>query len=208
MERRSFVFLLVWMFIKRGIFAIPQRKKIRMNPLRDPHSQELQNEMANRDNLSRIKNEVELEDFVERGLLIPLPKTKSIKIDWRLDNDRRFCRPWTYQFLIDMGLAYKSRFKKRLQVNSAVRTMEDQEKLRRKNGNAAPAEGPLASSHLTGATVDITKKKMSHAGLAWMRTELGRLKILGLIAVREEIHQPVFHIMVFKKYTNSRTRIK
>ena len=86
---------------------------------------------------------------------------ETLRIDPRLDPSRRFCRPWTLDFVNDLSQAYYNRFHQQIQVNSAVRTVKVQKKLRRHNRNAAPADGDTASSHLAGVTVDLQRRGMS-----------------------------------------------
>ena len=72
--------------------------------------------------------------------------------------------------------------------------------LLRINGNAAPAEGDVASPHLTGATIDIAKKGLSPSEVGWMRAYLLPLEAAGKIDVEEEFQQACFHITVYKDY--------
>jgi hypothetical protein len=90
-----------------------------------------------------------------------------------------------------------------LQVNSAVRTVEFQQRLLRTNGNAAPAEGETASPHLTGQAVDLAKHGLSRTEIAWLRGYLLPLIQQGRIDVEEEFQQSCFHISVYKKYMPS-----
>ena len=92
-----------------------------------------------------------------------------------------------------------------IQLNSAVRTAEQQKKLRRHNRNAAPIEGRTASSHLAGLTVDIGKGGFSKKQHKWIESYFAKLRDLkGLIEVAEERRQAVFHVMVSQKYANWR----
>jgi Family of unknown function (DUF5715) len=85
-------------------------------------------------------------------------------------------------------------------VNSAVRTVKIQKKLRRHNRNAAPADGDTASSHLAGVTVDLQRRGMNKDQIRWMEHYLFYMKALGLVEPEEERHQWVFHIMVSGHY--------
>ncbi len=123
-----------------------------------------------------------------------------LHIDERLPENRRYCRPWVAKFLTDIARAHYARFHTPLQVNSAVRTVEFQDQLRRTNGNAAPSEGDTASPHLTGLAVDIAKKPLSHTEIAWMRGYLLPLEQQGKIDVEEEFQQSCFHMSVYRKY--------
>ena len=68
----------------------------------------------------------------------------------------------------DLSEAYYKEFHEQIQVNSAVRTVLVQKKLRRHNRNAAPEKGETASSHLAGLTVDLQRRGMTKAQVKWM----------------------------------------
>lgn len=159
-----------------------------------------QNEVADREGLDRIQNKADLADMRDKRMLVPLPVNYSVQVDDRLPADRRYCRPWTARFLANMARAHYARFHTPLQVNSAVRTVEFQQRLIRVNGNAAPAEGDTASPHLTGQAIDIAKHGLSRTEIAWMRGYLLPLIQEGKIDVEEEFQQACFHISVYKKY--------
>ena len=127
-----------------------------------------------------------------------------LRFDPRLDPSRRYCRPWTRDFVDDLSQAYYNRFHQQIQVNSAVRTVKVQKKLRRHNRNAAPADGDTASSHLAGVTVDLQRRGMSKDQIRWMEHYLFYMKALGLVEPEEERHQWVFHIMVSGHYSEWR----
>lgn len=159
-----------------------------------------QNEVADREGLDRIQDHADLMDMRSKRILVPLPASYALAVDDRLPSDRRYCRPWTSQFLSNMARAHYARFHTPLQINSAVRTVEFQQHLIRINGNAAPAEGDTASPHLTGQAIDIAKHGLSRTEIAWMRGYLLPLIQEGKIDVEEEFQQACFHISVYKKY--------
>jgi Family of unknown function (DUF5715) len=130
----------------------------------------------------------------------PSPTNGGLRVDERLATNRRYCRPWTAHFLSDLSRVHYTRFQRPLQVNSAVRTVAYQRTLGRVNGNAAAADGDIASPHLTGATIDIAKKGLSMQEIGWMRAFLLPLETAGKIDVEEEFHQACFHITVYKSY--------
>jgi hypothetical protein len=80
--------------------------------------------------------------------------------------------------------------------------------LARRNGNAARASGVRQSSHLTGATMDISKRFMSAAERQWMRGVLYSLKKQGYLYAIEEFQQPTFHIMIHRSYTGYVKRLE
>jgi hypothetical protein len=163
-----------------------------------------QNEEIDRLQLGRIADDDELDELVQKQELVALPTDKTVRIDSRLDENRRYCRPWTRDFLNDLGEAYYKEFRQPIQVNSAVRTVSQQEKLIRHNGNAAPAEGPTASSHLAGLTIDIAKHEMNRKQRKWMEQYLLRMRDLGLVEAVEERKQACFHVMVSDRYASWR----
>jgi hypothetical protein len=160
-----------------------------------------QNAEIDRMQLVRIQNDQALEELIARDQLVALRQTNFVRVDTRLEESRRFCRPWTRNFLEDFGQAYYKQFHQPIQVNSAVRTVEQQERLARFNRNAAPAEGDTASSHLAGLTVDIAKKGMTRRQRAFTENYLVNLHNLGLVEAVEERRQACFHVMVSDRYT-------
>jgi hypothetical protein len=159
-----------------------------------------QNQVADRDGLDRIRNDENLLDMRSKRLLVSLPESNALQIDERLPVNRRYCRPWVAQFLATLARAHYAHFHSALQVNSAVRTVEFQQRLVRINGNAAPAEGDTASPHLTGQAIDIAKHGLSLTEIAWLRGYLLPLVQEGKVDVEEEFQQSCFHISVYRKY--------
>ncbi|HEV8132033.1 MAG TPA: DUF5715 family protein [Acidobacteriota bacterium] len=165
-----------------------------------------QNLQANREKLARIEDERQLLQLRRQKKLVRLPASKTVVIDRRLKPHYRYCRPWTSRFLLDLGGDYYRQFHKAIQVNSAVRTCAYQEKLRVVNSNAAPTHGETASPHLTGSTVDLSKKAMTPKQVGWIRGYLYRLEQKEKIDATEEFSQAVFHVMVFKSYSEGRSQ--
>jgi hypothetical protein len=160
-----------------------------------------QNVMADLDGLSRIQDDEDLDRMRAKKMLVPIPVNDGLRVDDRLPVNRRFLRPWAAQFLLAVGRAHYAQFHTPLQINSAVRTVSFQLRLIRTNGNAAPAEGEDASPHLTGQAIDIAKKGLSQAEIAWMRLYLTPIQADGKLDVEEEFQQACFHISVYKKFS-------
>lgn len=180
--------------------------RIPWNPLFKPSHQSLllQNEEIDRLNLPRIHDDKELERLKSSGDLVPIIPSESLRVQASLDPARRYCRPWTREFLEDISAAYFKQFHEQIQVNSAVRTVLVQKKLRRHNRNAAPESGETASSHLAGLTVDLQRKGMTKQQVAWMEEYLRPLKDQRLIEPEEERRQWCFHVMVAGGYSEWR----
>ena len=185
------------LYNKRGRLIVPK-------PLKGSHEILVrQNIVADRDGLDRIQDDADLDRMRAQHLLVALPVSRALDVDDRLPSDRRYCRPWAAQFLATLARAHYARFHTPLQVNSAVRTVEFQQRLQRTNGNAAPAEGETASPHLTGQAIDLAKHGLSLTEIAWLRGYLLPLVQQGKIDVEEEFQQACFHISVYKKYVPS-----
>jgi len=163
-----------------------------------------QNEEIDRLELPRIQDDDELEALEASQALVPIRTGMTLRIDPRLDANRRFCRPWTRDFVEDLSQAYYREFHDQIQVNSAVRTVKVQKKLRRHNRNAAPADGDTASSHLAGLTLDLQRRGMSKQQIHFVERYLFYLRALGLVEPEEERRQWVFHVMVSERYASWR----
>jgi hypothetical protein len=193
-ETASTPVILPSLYNRRGRLIVPP-------PLKGSHEILVhQNLVADRDGLDRIQNDEDLLDMRRENLLVSLPVDNALQIDERLPLNRRYCRPWTAQFLATLARAHYVHFHAPLQVNSAVRTVEFQQHLVHINGNAAPADGDTASPHLTGQAIDIAKHGLSLTEIAWLRAYLLPLVQEGKVDVEEEFQQACFHISVYKKY--------
>lgn len=182
------------LYYRRGRLVVPP-------PLKGSHEILIhQNLMADSDGLERVRDDADLDHMRSSGMLVPIPASGTLHVDERLPADRRYCRPWTALFLDTLARQHFARFQTALQVNSAVRTVEFQQRLIHSNGNAAPAEGDTASPHLTGQAVDIAKHGLSLAEIAWLRGYLLPLVQQGKVDVEEEFQQSCFHISVYKSY--------
>jgi hypothetical protein len=180
--------------------------RVAWNPVFKPSHESLllQNAEIDRLNLPRIYDDKEMNRLIANQDLVPIVPNETLRIQPALDPARRFCRPWTLDFVQDVSEAYYKQFHQQIQVNSAVRTVLVQKKLRRHNRNAAPESGVTASSHLAGLTVDLQRRGMSKAQVKWMEEYMRPLKELGLIEPEEERRQWCFHIMVSGDYATWR----
>jgi hypothetical protein len=160
-----------------------------------------QNERVEQESLERILDDADLQDRIARGSLVRVPEASGLMMNPGIPDDRRYCRPWTADFLSELSRAHEAQFHKPLIVSSAVRTVEYQKHLMRVNHNAADAEGDVVSPHLTGATIDIAKSGLSRREMQWMRDHLFAYQTAGVIDVEEEFRQRCFHITVYKNYS-------
>ena len=215
--RKNAIFLLVTLALGCQAFAVRPMvngryhrmhriHRIPWNPVFKPSHESLllQNAEINRLNLPRIRDDKQLEQLKANGDLVAIVPSEALRIQPSLDPARRYCRPWTLEFLQDISEAYHKEFRDQIQVNSAVRTVLVQKKLRRHNRNAAPETGETASSHLAGLTVDLQRRGMTKAQVKWMEEYMRPLKELGLIEPEEERRHWCFHIMVGGAYSEYR----
>jgi len=181
--------------------------RIPWNPAFKPSHESLllQNAEIDRMNLPRIYNDAQLERLKASGDLVAIVPNETLRVQSSLDPARRYCRSWTLDFVNDISTEYYKEFHQQIQVNSAVRTVLVQKKLRRHNRNAAPETGETASSHLAGLTVDLQRRGMTKTQVRWMEDYLRPLKELGLIEPEEERRHWCFHIMVSGRYSDWRS---
>ncbi len=159
-----------------------------------------QNAELDRNQVPRMNNENELVQSELANDLVPVNETDALKIADNLLDTRRYCRPWTLDFLHDFSQAFFQAFHAPLQVNSLVRTADQQAWLRRHNRFAAPATGDTASTHLAGVAVDLSRRGLTATQYQWIRGYLQPLQQNGMVDPIEE-RQPVLHIVVFEKYS-------
>ncbi|HSM87862.1 MAG TPA: DUF5715 family protein [Candidatus Limnocylindrales bacterium] len=181
-------------------------RRVAWNPvLRGSHDSMLrQNEEIDRLQLPRIADDQQLLELERTQELVPIQEGPMLRVSPAIKADKRYARPWVNLFLQDMSVAFYKEFRQPLQVNSAVRTMEQQHRLRRSNRNAAPENGDNASSHLAGITVDLAKRGLTRSEHKWVEDYLKNLRDQSLIEVAEERHQACFHVMVSDRYTEWR----
>jgi hypothetical protein len=179
---------------------------LRWNPLFRPSHDSLirQNQEIDRIELPRIQDDAQLEELKASHALVPIEESETLRIERSLDPSRRYCRPWTRDFVEDLSEAYYREFHDQIQVNSAVRTVKVQKKLRRRNRNAAPAEGETASSHLAGVTVDLQRRGMTKEQIRFVERYLFYLNQIGLVEPEEERRHWCFHVMVSDRYQDWR----
>lgn len=155
---------------------------------------------AMRDGLSRMRDEGMASRFRRAGFLVPLPPVTPTYYVTGMRSGLRVARPWVRTFVERLAGAFHRIAGHRLRVTSLTRTISVQLALRRTNPSAAPADGAVQSTHLTGAAVDLSKRELGDAEIAWLRAVLGRLRQMGLVHAVEEFGEPHFHVMVRRRY--------
>ncbi len=159
-----------------------------------------QNAELDRLQLPRMNNEYELMQSEMSNDLVPVNETDELKIAENLTDSRRYCRPWTRDFLQDLSHAFYEVFHAPLQVNSLVRTADQQGYCAATIALQRRQTGDTASTHLAGVTVDLSRRGLSNTQYQWIRAYLQPLQQKGLVNPIEE-RQPVLHVVVFEKYS-------
>jgi hypothetical protein len=163
-----------------------------------------QNVKLDQQQVQRMNTEFDLVRSELSNDLVQVNETDALKIADNLLDSRRYCRPWTRDFLEDISQAFYDVFHSPLQVNSLVRTSTQQLYLRRYNRYAAPAFGDTASTHLAGVAVDLSRRGLSSTQYQWIRAYLQPLQQKGLVDPIEE-RQPVLHVVVYESYSDKYT---
>ena len=60
-----------------------------------------QNERSEDEALERIEDDADLDDRISRGLLVRVPESSALSVNADLPENRRYCRPWTAEFLAE-----------------------------------------------------------------------------------------------------------
>lgn len=158
-----------------------------------PDSVPHENRVADSFHLKRYSNEREIKMDAAAGLLKPVPREFCAK---SLPQVRRYALPSTVAFIAGLGqefFANAPNSRGGLVVDSAIRSRRDQSWLRRHNGSATSVDGPRASSHERGTTVDLSRR-MDRDDYDWLVHRLQYYRAIGLILVIEERH--CVHIFV------------
>lgn len=160
-----------------------------------------ENATADRLGLSRIRDRRMLRRFVLARLLLPFPRETHTFWVAGVPDELRVTRPWTKRFIEQLAAGLHGLFGTRLKVTSLTRTVHVQRALATWNDNAAPADGRIRSTHLTGASVDLSKQPLTDPEVVWLRLVLHRLTRQRVLTAIEELQQAHFHVFVFKQYT-------
>lgn len=157
-----------------------------------------QNQEIDRLGLVRVVDDNQLYQLIRTGELVRLTENEKLRLEPQVIP---WVRPWTVAFVMDMADRFYSDFHGvHLIVDSAIRTVEQQQKLRRTNRFAAPEVGPEASSHLAGTTVDLAKKKYTRKQRRWIEKYLSLMVERNLAIVAREPW--CYHIFVRPEYLN------
>ncbi len=178
-------------------------RRVLWNPMFRPSRDSLlrQNEEIDRLELPRIQNDAELEDLIASEDLVPIVAGETLRFDPRLDPDRRYCRPWTRDFLDDLSERILQTVPRPDpgQLGGANRTGAEE---------AAPAQPQRRAGKGRNRVVSPGWHHRGHPTpghdrgnrCKWMEDYMLPLKNQGLVEPEEERHQWVFHVAVSGRY--------
>lgn len=159
------------------------------------HTQAYENALADVFDLRRIESDAELKRLIREKKLVPLIRNENIRWHKGLKRKYAYVLPHMNEFI---ETYQREVVRAPIVITSAVRPKSYQKKLAKRNPNAAPTEGVVASTHPTGSTVDI--------GYKWKRKDAGYIRTLAESLVKEEAggslqatkenHQLCMHVMV------------
>lgn len=120
-------------------------------------------------------------------------------VDEDVDRDRRYLQPWSYAYLVLLANDFAneagaSSDYPKIKITSLVRDLAYQ--LHSVRSIAKCKEPETCSTHLTGATFDISFRGMSKAQFDWLYKRLTRDRDLGLVNAIHEPQSGCFHIFV------------
>jgi hypothetical protein len=179
--------------------ALAKSHKHFVNILPGSHeSMKRQNAEIDRLLLPRIVNAEQLRQLIATGELERITPSVSLRVATG-SASQPYARPWTVALLAEISGDFYAQFGAPLTVTSAVRTQEQQRKLRTFNGNAAPVDGDSASSHMAGISIDIGRAGMSTRQTRWLTEYLRGLRDAGRIEVAMERRQMCWHVAAMQR---------
>jgi hypothetical protein len=156
-----------------------------------------ENRIADRFGLPRFQNLAAIR-VAHRDLVSVPDVSEGYYVDEHVLSDRRYVQPWTYHYLSSLAAAFigettaTSSYPK-LKLTSLVRDQDYQVRLK----SVAKCKDPEScSTHLTGATFDVSFRNMSKEQFRWLYDRLAQDVRLGKV---NAIHEPLsgcFHVFV------------
>ena len=183
--RHSIVARALWMGPLGGT-AIERREKLAT-----------ENRIADRFGLPRFQSLTEICTAHQKLVAVP-DVAEGFYVDEHVVADRRYLQPWTYRYLSALASAFTSETTSvvaypKLKLTSLVRDQDYQVRLK----SVAKCKDPEScSTHLTGATFDVSFRNMSKEQFRWLYDRLAQDVRLGKV---NAIHEPLsgcFHVFV------------
>lgn len=148
-----------------------------------PNSMIRQNEVAKGLGYTFVETAADVEDFVERGDLIPIPGNEHYVVDDGVSYP--VARPEIRLFIERLAKQYREGTGEKLVVTSLTRPSTEQ-----------PRNSHDLSVHPAGIAIDF-RVSSSAASRAWLENVLLRLERQGLLDVTRERYPPHYHVALF-----------
>ena len=152
-----------------------------------------ENRRADEAHIKRYETEKDVQRAIREGELLLLPNC-SPSLKKARPNTGCYARRDTVNFVCTLIEESPRGFREAMQIDSATRSEQIQQAVRRVNKSAAPAYGSAPSSHERGTTVDLAHRGLSHSQQRWLITRLLYYRAIGQILVIEEI--ACYHVFV------------
>jgi hypothetical protein len=166
------------------------------------HARAYESAMADLLGLECFEDDAAIEQAIRDGRLVSVPNNRYVKRHKNLPEKYAYVLPHVRDRLIEKGMESRKRSGKPIIVTSAVRPKTYQIELGKRNRNAAPTDGPFASTHSTGSTVDIGYKRLKRREVAWLMRASSQMESRGEVQATKERHQACFHIMIYPSTPN------
>lgn len=168
------------------------------------HARAYESAMADLFGLERFEDDAAMERAIRDGRLVPVPNNRYVKWHKNLPAKYAYVQPYVRDRLLEKGMAFRREFGKPLVITSAIRPKTYQTELGKRNRNAAPTDGPFASTHSTGSTVDIGYKGLKRREVAWLIRTSSQMESRGEAQATKERYQACFHVMIYPFRTDIR----
>lgn len=141
-----------------------------------------QGEAARLHGYSYLRNAIQVEDFVDRGLLVRVKNTSDL---WLVGATFPYARPEVKLFLERLSEQYRDACGERLGVTSLTRPMNHQ-----------PRNASSLSVHPTGMAMDLRRSHRASCR-KWIESTLLLLEGRNVLEATRERHPPHYHVTLF-----------
>ena len=179
----------------------PVRRYESMNPrnlrrVRNPAR--IQMKMSDEEGLPVVTRR-NLDSLVRENVLVPIPReTETYTLNlWSAPDRYSFALDFSRLFLENFAAEYNTAVVGRLNVNSVVRTIENQgAMIRAGNRNAIT---PRLSDHPRGNGIDISYRRVTREQRMWILGRISELKEMGVIDAVQESNKRIIHVTVLRE---------
>jgi len=171
-----------------GSLLLSSAARLSAQSLKGSHvSMQRQNEVAQEEDYTFLRDEAQVRKFVRLGLLVSVPGNA----DYTLDKvSFPYARPALKTFVARLAQQYHQACGEQLVLTSLTRPLSEQ-----------PSNASDLSVHPAGMAVDLRVSRKA-ACQSWLRRVLLSLENAGVLEATREVRPPHFHVAIFPaKYT-------